>query len=53
MRTTYDGNFIYFAFTGFDSTFSHVIKTLKRDTKVGEGEVIGLVLDPNNAGAND
>ncbi len=30
VKTTYDDNFIYFAFTSYDSTY-HVIQSLKRD----------------------
>ncbi len=47
VRTTYDGNFIYFGITCYDTSY-YVIQTLKRDVDPGGSDGVGIIIDPVN-----
>ncbi|HLG40269.1 MAG TPA: carbohydrate binding family 9 domain-containing protein, partial [Chitinophagaceae bacterium] len=51
VRTTYDGGFIYFGITCYDTSY-YVIQTLKRDVDPGGSDGIGIVIDPVNGRTN-
>ena len=51
VKTTYDDNYIYFAFTAF-GTHSPVIQSLKRDIGHDSNDGIAIILDPVNQRTN-
>jgi hypothetical protein len=51
VRTTYDGGFIYFGVTCYDTSY-YIIQTLKRDVDPGGSDGIGIVIDPVNGKTN-
>lgn len=51
VRVTYNSQALFFAFTGYDTTYD-IIKTLKRDAEIGASDGVAIVLDPVNQRTN-
>lgn len=51
VQLTYNKNFIYVAFTCYD-TDQYIVQTLKRDQDYWDGDAIAVLFDPMGAGAN-
>ena len=51
-RLTYDEQFLYVGFVGYDTSQNHIIQALKRDAGYWDSDAIAITLDPINEATN-
>lgn len=52
VKTLYDEQYVYFAFTAYDSGSTHIIRSLKRDIGHDDNDAVAIILDPVNQHSN-
>lgn len=52
VKAAYDGRFLYFAITCYDTTNKFVAPSLKRDGSIRESDGVAIILDPLNKKTN-
>jgi Domain of unknown function (DUF5916)/Carbohydrate family 9 binding domain-like len=52
VKTLYNDQYVYFAFTAYDSGSNHFIRSLKRDVGHDDNDGVAVILDPVNQHSN-